>query len=268
MEWTGRSLSEDLAETLQSQNCMTWVNIPLGSVMYGCQVADVLAITKSYANTLVKIYEVKISRSDYLSDVQRDKFSGYFKSAHQVYFAVPSGLIKVAELPGNGVGLIIRNENTWHVVKAAKRTDYKPGVELLLKLLMKGYEDHWQKHRSETKREEDIKKYTTLQQAYSDYGVKVARDIAQGQELVKEATELTAKIGKLMKKDYKAFPEAVHDLKRDVDKLMKQKRHIRLALPLAALAIRLFDGEIFYGDPADELKKLAEQAKKEFPKNK
>lgn len=264
MEWTGKNLAEDLAKTLQSQNCMAWTNIPLGSVMYGVQVADVLAINKSFAHPLFRIYEIKVSRSDYISDVQRDKFSGYFKSAHQVYFAVPSGLIQVTDLPTNGVGLIVRNENGWHVIKAARRTDYKPDVEMLLKLLMKGYEEHWQRHRSETRREEDIKKYTNLEAAYYDYGVRVSREIAQTQRFVEEAGELATQIGKIMKKDYKNLPDAVRELSKDVNMLMRQKKHVRLALPLANLAIRLFDGEIFWGNPADELQKLAEQARKEF----
>lgn len=266
-KWTGKTLSEDLARTLQSANWMTWVNIPLGSVMHSSpQIADVLAVSKSFAHPLVKIYEIKVDRSDYFTDVDRDKYLGYYKSAHQVYFAVPQGLIKTAELPQNGVGLIVRSESTWHVVKASRRrTDYALGVEMLLKLLMRGYEDHWQNYRSEERRSQEVKKYTTLRQAFHDYGVKVGQDIARSQEIVKVANDLLREMGRVMHKDYEKSSDAASDLKRDVNQLMKQKRHIRLALPLAVLTINLFDGEIFYRNPVEELRRLLTQAEKEFP---
>jgi len=263
--WCGKDLANDLAKHLESPTCMTWVEVPLGSVWNGVPRADVLAINKSYSNPLVRIYEVKVSRGDFWGDINRDKYTGYAKYAHQVYFAVPSGLVHVGELPQDGTGLIVRNDSTWHVVKAARRNSIKLDVELLLKLLMKGYEDHYQKHRSEGKRTEDAKIYTTLRQAYYDYGVKVANDISHAQEIVETAESIKAEIGKLMGKNYNDVISAAGELKNDIDKLMAEKKGYRLALPCAQLAIRLFNGEIFWGNPARELRKLAEQAEKEFP---
>lgn len=265
-KWTGKNLSEDLARTLQSEQWMTWVNIPLGSVQtHNVQIADVLAVNKSFAHPLVKIYEIKVDRGDFQADVAREKYRGYFEAANQVYFAVPQGLLKVAELPGDGVGLIVRGDTTWHVVKAGKRTDFKLDIEMLLKLLMRGYEDHWQQYRSKERRKQEIKTYTTLRQAFNDYGVKVAQDIAQAQEIKQLSEEFLKKISKLMGKDYASTYDAVQVLRNDVQQLMSQKKHFRLALRVTELAIKLFDGELFWGDPVRDLERILDQAKKEFP---
>ncbi len=264
-KWTGRELAEDLARTLQSENMMVWVNLPLGSVqLSSVQIADVVALNKSFANPLVKIYEVKVDRGDFFGDVGRLKYQGYFRSAHQVYFAIPQGLLKVGELPQDGVGLITRTDSTWHVVKASRRTDYKLNIEFLLKLLMRGYEDYWQQYRSAERRKQEAKTYTTLKQAFYDYGVKVAKDIADAQEIKALSETFLKDIGKLMGKDYATSYDAVAVLKKDVETLMNQRKHIRLALPMAEMAIRLFDGELFYGNPIQDLERLLEQAKKEF----
>ncbi len=264
-KWTGKELSEDLARTLQGENNMTWVNIPLGSVqMSSPQVADVLAINKSFTNAQLKIYEIKVDRGDFSGDVARGKYQGYFKSAHLVYFAVPQGLVKKDELPADGVGLIVRTESTWQVVKAARRTDFKIGTELLLKLLMRGYEDHWQEYRSKKRRDEEAKKYTTLRQAYYDYGIKVAEDIANAQQIKADAEQCVKDIEKVMGKDYhQSFRGAASALKDNVDKLLAQYKGLRLAVSVSLLAERLFEG-MLYGSPVTELEHLLEQAKRDF----
>jgi len=265
-EWKGRELSEDLAQYLCNENWMVWTNMPLGSVeISNVQIADVIAIPKSFAHPIVKIYEIKVTRGDFFGDIGREKYKGYFKSANQVIFAVPSNLVKVTELPDDGVGLIVRNETSWHVVRAGKRNDYKLTEELLLKLLMRGYEEHYQNYRSKERRDHEAKVYTSLKQSFHDYGVKVAGDIANASAIVKTSDELLKEIGELMGKDYKNSYDAANDLKEDVEQLIRQKRHYRLALPMAIYAMRLFDGEIFYGDPVKEIEELLKQAKKEFP---
>ncbi|GAI89372.1 unnamed protein product, partial [marine sediment metagenome] len=142
MDWTGKSLAEDLAKTKDHRDWMTWVQIPLGSVMWATghmPRADVLAVRKSFTNPSFTIYEVKVSRSDFNADVNKGKYRIYFADCCQFYFAVPAGLVKKEEVP-EGAGLIVRGENGWRVVKSAPRREYTPDVELLLKLLMRGYE--------------------------------------------------------------------------------------------------------------------------------
>jgi hypothetical protein len=265
-QWTGKELAEDLARHLQEAGWMVWTQIPLGSVQHSSpQIADVLAIPKSFVHPTVMIYEIKVSRADFFGDIARAKYIGYFKSANQVLFAVPSSLVKATELPQDGVGLIVRNETTWHVVKAGKRQDFRPGEELLLKLLMRGYHDHYQEYRSKKRRDEGAKEYTTLSKAFHDYGVQVAKDIARGSEILHASDEFLKEISAIMGKKYDNVSGAVRDLKWDVERLMNQKKHQRLALPMAEYATRLFNGDI-YTDPVEQIEKLLEQARRDFPK--
>ncbi len=117
------------------------------------------------------------------------------------------------------------------------------------------------------RRSQEVKGYTTLKQAFHDYGIKVAKDIADAQEIKALSEAFLKDIGKLMGKDYATSYDAVAALKKDVETLMRQRKHVRLALPMAEMAIRLFDGELFYGNPVRDLERLLEQAKKEFPRN-
>jgi hypothetical protein len=264
-KWTGRKLAEDLARTMQSEDKMVWVNLPLGAMIHNPQVADVLVVNKSFFSTIVRIYEVKVTRSDLFNDINRAKYLGYKQSAHYVFFAVPQGLVSPLEIPEDGTGLIVRSDKGWHVVKAARRTGYELDIELLKKLLMRGYEDYWQKYRDRKYRKEDVKRYTTLRQAFYDYGISVARDLARAQEFVETADKLKREIGQLMGKDYDKFEEAAFELQKDVEKLIHQRRGNRLAIQLAELSMRLFDGELFWGDPAKALERILEQARREFP---
>ncbi len=270
IKWHGAELARDLAQTLQNENWMTWVNIPLGSVMWSSpQVADVLAMAKSFAHPVLKIYEIKVSRGDFFGDINRMKYKGYFRCAHQVYFAVPAGMVKVNELPDDGVGLITRSDTGWHVVKGARLTDYELKEEILLKLLMKGYSDFREEWRSPERREKEVKAYTTLKQAYYDYGVKVARDIAEAQEIKVLAENYKREIGALLGKDYHKAGDAVASLKHDVDRLMKQYRGTQVGAMLAGLLERLFNGDSYYYDsPVGELTRILAKAQELFPEKK
>ena len=83
---------------------------------------DVFAFpaTTRRENQVPRIYEVKVSRSDFLSDVKAEKWRRYLYAAGQVTFAVPEGLIEPTEVP-TGAGLIVRCEAEWLSVKPAKR---------------------------------------------------------------------------------------------------------------------------------------------------
>ena len=107
-DWTHESLLQDLYYTLwQSETELAICEPSLGEV-----VPDVLAIRYSYRNPMVRIWEVKASRNDFLSDVRSEKWRNYTKIAHRVYFATPEGIISREDLPP-GVGWYVRNDYTW-----------------------------------------------------------------------------------------------------------------------------------------------------------
>ena len=149
----GRELAKDLAASIENDQWMTWVELPLGPVTIGnSPKADVLAVFKSFANPRFIIYEVKVARSDFLADCARGKYQQYMKYCTQFYFATPAGLVKKEEVPPR-CGLLVKNESGWHSVKAGTRNDFQPSTELMLKLLMRGFENHQQKYRDLAKKD-------------------------------------------------------------------------------------------------------------------
>lgn len=135
-------LQDELFDFFQgTPKLLVYKEMPLGSVFLDAhtQRADVLTMTKSY-NTRIRIYEVKESRADFLSDVRRGKYEGYLSFCHQLYFAVPKGLIKKEEVPA-GCGLITFSaDKGWHVVNAP--VVHKPAIDqnFLMACLFRGQE--------------------------------------------------------------------------------------------------------------------------------
>lgn len=263
-EWTGRALAEDLAAQLRSDQWMVWTEMPLGSVLFESpQRADVLAIRKSYTNPVVKIFEIKVSVNDFRGDVARQKYTGYFSSANYVLFAVPQGLIKACDLPQNGVGLIVRGDKGWHVVKAGRHQDFTITTNMLLALLMKGYEDHCRDYRSPQRRAAGALTYTTLSQAFKDYGVKLAQDLAANKKLITVAEDLRKEISEAMGRDFTTFGDGASYLRIEVAKLIRQTRNPNLALEISELARDLFDGNQ-YANPVYRLEQILTKAREVY----
>lgn len=256
MKWTGKALAEDLAESRDQAQWLTWVQIPLGSVQYGNSPrADVLTARKSFFNPSFTIYEVKVSRSDFNADINKGKYRAYFDYCCQLYFAVPKGLITRADIP-EGTGLTVRGDNGWHVVKAAARREHTPNVELLLKLLMRGYEDHliqWKQY----DRLKNLE-YKGLKEASYQFGIKVAHDLGNASELIQEADKLKDEVGEILGRQYGSLGEALMGLRYDIDALIAQRRYSPEAVSLASIVDRLFQGGRFFvnGTPS-QLREIA-----------
>lgn len=186
-----RELQEDLAKYLREVGYLTYTEIEIKSGRGGR--ADVVAIKPSYANKDCRIYEVKNSRSTFDND---NKYEKYFDVCHRMYIACPQGLINKDELPIN-IGLIIRNENGWHVVKAAKRNNPKNfNMDFVLSLLYRGYEETLlqRKLRDRIVADDNVK----LSRKAKNIGYEIARRLdrdreTQVEEWVKECAELFKK---------------------------------------------------------------------------
>lgn len=145
LEFTGhRDLQHDLAAHLQATGWLTFTEIEVGG--WGSEAfgrVDVAAVKpRTYARKDIRAYEVKATRSDLLRDLAADKFRKYLEMFHRVYFAVPTGIVKLEELPKD-VGLIVRGTNGWSHVRAARgNAPPKLNADFILALLYRGYEEH------------------------------------------------------------------------------------------------------------------------------
>lgn len=84
--------------------------------------ADVASLRISWRHREFNIFEVKASRSDFLSDIRSDKWRKYLKYCTRFYFAVPEGIVKSTEL-ADEAGLVIykAEKDSWFTVRHPKR---------------------------------------------------------------------------------------------------------------------------------------------------
>lgn len=163
---------EELAEDLARIKGTGYLDVPLGSVyLQRPQRADIIEIKPSYTRFCLSVYEIKISRSDFLSDIRTEKWKGYLEHCNRFYFAVPSGMVKKEEIP-EPAGLIVRGETGWNTLKAAKVLDTEVSNMTLLSMLFnKQKQDSYARHRDKIckaasyyfmSREEKLKTLKTL----------------------------------------------------------------------------------------------------------
>lgn len=84
---------------------------------------DLWAMKKSYTKPMTWIYEIKVSRQDFLRD---DKWQGYLKYCTDFYFVAPHGVIDVSEVPEqSGLLLSSKNGTRLYCKKKAPHRDVK-----------------------------------------------------------------------------------------------------------------------------------------------
>ena len=138
MDWKHDDLARDLSVHLtcgQSRNRMAWCDVQLGPS--GSPRPDVYVMDCSYVRPNPTAYEVKVSRSDFLSDATSGKFQKYYAFASRVVFAVPKGLVKKTEIP-DGCGLIERSDRAWRNTRRAIVNPMEVPWSAMMKLLMDG----------------------------------------------------------------------------------------------------------------------------------
>lgn len=121
-KWGHDELAHDLAQSLRGNpEHIVWEDMQMGPS--GSIRPDVYLLKKRYSTFAPVTYEVKVSVSDFRSDVTSGKWQGYLGFSSAVIFAVPAGLVSKEDVPA-GCGLIVRHEEVWRMVK-------KPTMQLV-----------------------------------------------------------------------------------------------------------------------------------------
>lgn len=191
-KWEHNELAEDLADIKGTG----FLDVPLGSVYLnnGTQRADVIEVKPSYTRFCVTVYEIKVSRADFLSDIRTEKWKGYLPHCHRFYFAVPSGLISKDEVP-SGAGLIVRGDKGWSTIKAAKMMENEVPAETLLSLIFSREREYY--HERKRHRVYAAQHYYNRKNYYKALGNKVGEALRNYDET------------KQMKKKYEYLIESV-----------------------------------------------------------
>jgi len=139
--WNHNLLVRDLATWLISDGFIT------SEVKYGpswtarSPIPDVLKIRKSYTRVDVQIYEVKVSRPDFLSDIRSGKWQDYLKRSTRLYFATPaSGVVNDENEVPRSCGWITRGKTGWKVRRPPEIRSVEPSYDEVLALLMSEHE--------------------------------------------------------------------------------------------------------------------------------
>jgi hypothetical protein len=124
-------LGSRLALYLRGKGMHTWENVEFSNPdwtqprSWGVVRPDVFACLPALKarNAAPAIYEVKVSRADFLADLaKQEKREAYAALAEAVYYCCPNGLIDKAEVP-DGFGLICEAaEGHFEMRKKARRT--------------------------------------------------------------------------------------------------------------------------------------------------
>ncbi len=130
---THRELCFSLAEAKGTN----FIEVPLGSVWLskqGLGIADVISFDYSYVKFCVNIFECKVTRADFIQDLKSKKYEKYLAYSNRFYYACLAGIASANEIPDN-VGLMIKGENGWRTIKAAKKRNVIIPQEALLSML-------------------------------------------------------------------------------------------------------------------------------------
>lgn len=95
---------------------------------------DGLAIYKSWTNPKIVGYEIKVSRSDFLSDT---KYTQYMPYCHELYFVTPKGMVQRQEVD-ESLGLMWYNPET-QVITTKRKAIYRKieiNANMLLYIIM------------------------------------------------------------------------------------------------------------------------------------
>lgn len=135
-------IAEELALTVGPT---PYLGVPLGSCWLakynpetrkcdGPARADVVTIKPSYTRFNLSIYEVKVSRADFLSDIRSEKWRSYLPHCHQFYFATVGDIVDKSDIPAEA-GWVDKGKNGWSFRKHIKSRDVDIPVQTLQSLL-------------------------------------------------------------------------------------------------------------------------------------
>lgn len=132
--WGHDNLANDLARRLRDGGKVwTWQNLTVGA--WSGPRPDVMAFARwRYDTPQINAYEIKVHRSDLLSDLNSGKWRKYLEHCQSVTFAMPHGLAKKEEIPAE-CGVMFRTGRGWRTERRPTHLGAACSVQAMAKLL-------------------------------------------------------------------------------------------------------------------------------------
>lgn len=132
--WGHDGLAADLARRLRNDGKVwTWLNATIGA--WSGPRPDIMAFPRyRYDLPQIHAYEIKVSRSDLLSDLNSGKWRKYLEHCQSVTFAFPHGIAVKDDIPSE-CGVMIRTGRGWRTERRAINLGSPCSIQAMAKLL-------------------------------------------------------------------------------------------------------------------------------------
>ncbi|HIQ17239.1 MAG TPA: hypothetical protein EYH41_04460 [Novosphingobium capsulatum] len=133
-QWGHDALAADLARRLRNDGKVwTWLNATIGA--WSGPRPDIMAFPRyRYDLPQISAYEIKVQRSDLLSDLNSGKWRKYLEHCQSVTFAMPHGLAKKEEIPAE-CGVMFRTVRGWRTERRPMHLGTPCSIQAMAKLL-------------------------------------------------------------------------------------------------------------------------------------
>lgn len=132
--WVHDALAADLARKLRNDGkSWTWLNATIGA--WSGPRPDIMAFPRfRYDIPQIHAYEIKVSRSDLLSDLNSEKWRKYQQHCQSVTFAMPHGIATKDDIPAE-CGVMFRTGRGWRTERRAQNLGSPCSIQAMAKLL-------------------------------------------------------------------------------------------------------------------------------------
>lgn len=129
----------DFIKFKETMGCFVFEDMEI-KTQYGVSRPDVFTVEKTLNEDNIKptTYEIKHSRSDFLSDMKKpDKWKSYLEVSEKLYYVCPEGVIKKEDVPKE-CGLIYQlSDKSFKTIKNAKKGKGKLTLSIMMKMMLK-----------------------------------------------------------------------------------------------------------------------------------
>lgn len=196
--WGHDALAADLARKLRNDGkSWTWLNATIGA--WSGPRPDIMAFPRyRYDTPQIHAYEIKVSRSDLLTDLNSEKWRKYQEHCQTVTFAMPHGFATKEDIPVE-CGVMFRTARGWRTERRATNVGSACSIQAMAKLLTchparEPFEGLNQYRKTDIERQAENSFRRECGEKYGHALARAVTDIANGKDPAGQARDRADKI--------------------------------------------------------------------------